>query len=100
MIGRLKTAEEIAEHERLENSNRAVLKAILGGSLGVGAGTAAGYLGMRGADALSKKFTGQGIPAGHVARYIAPLARGGLGMALGSWQAHQQELMNRDRANH
>lgn len=100
MIGRLKTAEEIAEQKRLEHGNRAVMKAILGGSLGIGAGTAAGYLGMRGADALARRTVGHAIPHDSIARYIVPAASGGLGMALGTWQAHQQELMNRDRANH
>jgi hypothetical protein len=97
---RLKTAEEVARQKKLEDGNREVLKAILGGSLGIGAGTAAGYLGMRGADAVSRHLTGHGIPADSIGRLIVPMASGGLGMALGSWQAHQQELMNRGRKNH
>jgi hypothetical protein len=97
---RLKTAAEVAREKELEGSNKAVLKAILGGSLGLGAGTAAGYLGMRGADAVSRRLTGQAIPHDTIGRILVPLASGGLGMALGSWEAHQKELMNRGRQNH
>jgi hypothetical protein len=89
MIGRLKTAEET------ERGNRQLLKTMLAGTLGVGAGTGAGYLGVRGADALMRRGGGAGIPVDSVARVIGPVAGAGLGLALGSWQAHQQEMMRR-----
>lgn len=83
------------EQKKLEVSNREHLKGILGGSLGLGAGTIAGYAGMKGIDTALRHGGGQGIPPESIAKWIIPLATGGMGMAMGSWQAHQQGMMNR-----
>jgi len=102
MIGRLKTAAEVIAgndkalaKQELAARNRAVLKSIGAGTLGLGAGTVAGYLGTKGVDALLRRGGGAGIPPAAAARWIAPIAVGGMGMAMGSWQAHQQEMMRR-----
>lgn len=100
MIGRLKTAAEVeaeqgaelAKHE-LVARNREVLKSIGAGALGLGAGTAAGYLATKGVDSLMRRGGGAGIPPQSAARWIAPLAVGGMGMAMGSWRAHQDAMM-------
>lgn len=97
MNGRLKTAAEVAEQQKLEHSNRGLLKTMLAGSAGLGAGTGAGYLAVKGIDALARHGGGQGIPADAAVRTIGPLAGAGLGMALASWQAHQQDMVNRAR---
>lgn len=95
MIGRLKTAAEIAADEQQQRPG--LLRPMLAGAAGLGVGTGAGYAAMRGIDALSRRSGGAGIPHNTLFHTIAPLATGGLGMALASWQAHQQEMMKRDR---
>lgn len=94
MMGRLKTAEEVAANKGLIARNREVLKSIGAGALGLGAGTAGGYLATKGVDTLLRRNGGQGIPPGAL-RWIAPIAMGGAGMAMGSWRAHQDEMMRR-----
>jgi len=95
MMGRLKTAEEAkieGARPGLLARNRDVLKSIGAGALGLGAGTAGGYLATKGVDAFLKRQGGQGIPHG-AAKWIAPIAMGGMGMAMGSWRAHQDAMM-------
>lgn len=92
MMGRLKTAEEVAANEALAARNRDVLKSIGAGALGLGAGTVGGYLATKGVDAALKRRNGQGIPPGAL-RWMAPIAMGGMGLAAGSWRAHQDQMM-------
>jgi hypothetical protein len=100
MIGRLKTAAEIVAEQdeelakrRLKERNLEVLKSIGMGALGMGTGTVAGYLATKGVDKLMRRGGGAGISPQSAARWIAPLAVGGMGMAMGSWRAHQDAMM-------
>lgn len=99
MIGRLKTAAEVARESKeqaskdaLTEKNKTVLKSIGAGALGLGAGTLGGYLATEGVNRFMKRKGGPGLPPGAL-RWGVPLATGAMGMAMGSWRAHQDQLM-------
>lgn len=96
MIGRLKTAAEVAAEKEpgFLTRNGDVLRSMGAGAVGLGAGTVGGHLAIKGVDTVLRRRGGQGIGDGAV-RWIAPLAMGGAGMAMGSWRAHQDEMMRR-----
>jgi hypothetical protein len=63
---------------------------------GLGLGTAAGYAGMRGADALIRRAGGAGIPRGSALQWAIPLVTGAGGLAYSHLQQRTLDKMRED----
>lgn len=80
---------KLAEEKPKKKSTIApALKAVGQGALGLGVGTGAGYLGMKGLERA-------GLAGPGTLPYLIPAAGAGLGLTYGLWKAHEREALRR-----
>ena len=89
--GRIK--EAVVKEKKPDHTAKTLAKSVAG----LGAGMAAGYLGMKGADKGLKAMGGKGLPKGGKLRFVVPAAAGAVGMA--APYLHQRTL-EKMRADH
>lgn len=93
------SVRESAEETKPRDSGaKGIAKAVGLGALGFGAGTGAGLLAGYGADALSRKITGKGIPRSALVA-AAPLLGGAAGIAYTVHKAKEREAIQRALKN-